>query len=69
MLYTISGAIIGGFIAWSITKLCGITPHITSGFKIGPDSYDLVYIFCVLLGAGIGFGVGGTRLLTGHYFG
>ena len=64
MLYTIAGAIIGGTTAWVACKLCDT--DLSRGYA--PSSGQYLIIMGTILGAGIGFGVGSTRLLSGHYY-
>lgn len=64
MLYTIGGALIGGVSTYIICKVMNEeigTSHIV------PTRGDLLIIFATILGAGIGFGIGVSKLANGNY--
>jgi hypothetical protein len=70
MLFTILGAIIGGFGASFLLKILGVSFRRSTYFpSLFPSPGEIGILLSILVCAGIGFGYGSGQLLNGtHLF-
>lgn len=69
MLYAIAGGLIGGFGTFAVCKAAGASFKSGGSYINFPSGGEMLVFFGTLLGAGIGFGFGTARFMSGHYFG
>ena len=64
MLYTIAGALIGGFGGYFVAKMQNVDFR-SNGWLF--SNGELFTLGTTIIGAAIGFGIGSTKLLNGTY--
>ena len=71
MLYTIAGALIGGLGTYVVCKVVSGSSFDNrgGGYINFPSGGEMLVLLGTVVGAGIGFGFGTARFMTGHYFG
>lgn len=68
MLYTLSGAVLGGLFTYMFCKLFNIeTSEKSTSIIRFPSSGQILICIGAIFGAGVGFGVGTYKLTHGGY--
>lgn len=68
MLYTLLGAISGGFLTYLFCKLTGINTGASSQqIILMPSKGQILILLGIIFGAGTGFGIGSYKLTHGNY--